>query len=345
MLGIWGKLYFLISITLISLTAKADNSCMISFQQTNLTSLSQSLKGNRHEQIQSLIQQSPHWLEINLRNRVVSQIRYRVWEPKKSKVKKEILLIGGLGQSLERFDQNPEFMKRLIKAGIRVVFIELPGQGHTSLLYELENGYMPNKIPAKQLFEVIDYAVQELKYKKILKHEGINLMGHSYGGWLITQFLVHHRPSYVNEVMLLDPGLKSYHNEGLMQFMDPLFSINPFYKPIRNKLLGTTLKYHLKKDVEHYQNDNKKLNNAVALYLGIMNYNSIKQARSIPEQYNVKIFLAENTEFGSSFKTMIKNFFHKLITKNKRLVVLKESPHNIFLFNPAASQMLPELLD
>lgn len=345
MLKKWGCLSAAALLVCISQSAMAYSVCGAMFKVKNLTQIHRSLAGSTSDKIDLLLKISPNWVKIDSKLNVISQVRYRVWQPKKSKIKKEILLIGGLGQSLERFDQNPEFMKTLTSKGIKVVFLELPGQGHTSLLYELENGYSPQKISPKKLFPVLQSAIFELQKQKVLRDKKINIMGHSYGGWLVTQFLIHYAPKYISEVTLLDPGLKSFHNEGVMKWLDPIYSLNPFYKPMRNQLLADTLKYVLKKDIEHYQGDPKKLDNAVSLYLGIMEYNSIKNVSQIPRDYDFKVFIAERSEFGMAFQNMIFEFYNNLNVNSKEMVVLKDSPHNLFLFTPSAKILAPYLLE
>lgn len=342
--GQLGKISALICIILFTSKLWAFNNCYYLFQPHNLTQYFQSLRGSPSHKIHQVLSQGGHWLKIDSSLDIISHLRYRVWQPNPGqKVKQEVVLIGGLGQTAERFDQNSEFMRQMTKAGIKVIFLELPGQGHTSILHELENGKFKKVLPS-ELFLVLDSALEQLKQNKIIKSKKFQIMGHSYGGWLLTEYLNYSKRMDISKVHLLDTGLKSFHNEGMMYWLDPFFSFNPFYKSFRNHSLTHYLKQMLKKDKEHYKNDPLKLDYAASLYLGIMDYNALSKAKYISDFYKMRVFIAENTEFGSHFKNMIKDFYRKLNVIDKKLIVLENSPHNLFLYTPAAKKLILEVL-
>lgn len=338
-----GKIGGVLFILLFHLNTYSYQVCYNLFQHKNLTVYSKELQAySFHQAKEILLNQGGRWLPIS--SNIISHVRYRVWQPRKKKVKYELLLIGGLGQTTERFDQNPEFMKKLMKAGIKVIFLELPGQGHTSLLYELENGNF-QRLHSEDMFPVVDNAIAQLKTNKVITESKIHMAGHSYGGWFLTEYLYHSRRQDVDKVILLDPGVKSFHNEGIMKWLDPVWSLNPFYKHYRDQYLSYFLKQVLKKDQEHYKNDPVKLNYASALYLGIMNRSAIEKAPSFPLNYKMKVLVAEKTEFGPQFKSMISSYYQRLKNPQKDLVEIEGSPHNVFSYTPAAKHIVQAILN
>lgn len=157
------------------------------------------------------------WVPVG-KSQVVDKAHVHIFKASSIKPKKTLVLIGGLDYDHFRWSQS-ELIKTLRNAGYEIISIELPGQGNTLLYEHLKSKKIRKHYFADDQVKILDEMLASLKAKGLIRNSEVQLLGLSWGGWLLKKMLVNIKDTdyrflsskKISHIFAVASGIKSSH--------------------------------------------------------------------------------------------------------------------------------------